>query len=235
MARADKSKGPSTAQRVRDHLDRQPLLRTYLRKGIVNHAALARQLAPTLGIKSEEAVEVATRRYEQQLDNSDDEALAVSKLLARSRLEMRTKVASVTATNDWIVMARLEKVMKGMLSRRAFLQVIQGIDSITIITDEDHYDSIIETIGKETIIATRRELAEILVKSPPIIADTPGVVAHVAAILSLNGINVVEMVSCHTDMIFIVDLKQIMEGYHLLQKSIDDATIDLRSAEAAVE
>ncbi len=227
----DRNKGPSTARRVRDHLERQPMLRHYLQMGVINHAALARRLAPLLGISSEEAVEVATRRFEQQLAG-DVGSLELSRLLSKSRLEMRTKVVIITATNDWLVMARLEKVMKGMFSRRAFLQVIQGTDSITIITDQDNLEDMVAAVGSETIINTRTDLAEILVKSPPNIAETPGVVAHLTSILSHNGINVIEMTSCHTDIIFIVDLTQIVEGYSELQKAIEAATRDVEAGRA---
>ena len=45
-------------------------------------------------------------------------------------------------------------------------------------------------------------------------------VSHLSSLLSQHGINVVEMVSCYTDVIFIVEDKDTVPAYEILRKHV---------------
>jgi aspartokinase len=98
------------------------------------------------------------------------------------------------------------------------MQFILGTEALTIITEENNVEFIVTSLGKEHVIKTRRGLAEVAVVCPPKIEVTPGVVTHLSSILSHNGINVVEMASCYTDVIFIVDEKDMTRAYEILSR-----------------
>jgi hypothetical protein len=212
------SDGKRTAAQVtRDYVKARPALRQILIKGLINHSALARRIMDEEGQTNEEAVTAALRRLVHDLEKEAvDRDEAINSLLMDSSLNMKNKIASITAKGEWLVLARLEKIFKGMLGQRVLLQVILGTEGLTIITEDKIVEDIVNVLGSEHIIKIRKGLAEVAVRCPPRIEDTPGVVTHLCDLLSQRGINVVEMVSCFTDVIFIVDEKDIMEAYEVL-------------------
>jgi aspartokinase len=209
----------STAKLTREYIESRPALRSILMRGLVNYTALARNMIEERGTGNEEAIVVALRRYVQE--SGGEGALpdqAVMALLARSNLHMKTKISRITARNDWLIMARLEQVFRKLMASRVLLQIILGTEGITIITEHTAYKEIMDVLETEHVLRTRKDLAEIAVRCPEEIEDTPGVVAHLASLLAFHGINVVEMVSCYTDIIFIVEDKDTVRAYEILQK-----------------
>jgi aspartokinase len=63
----------------------------------------------------------------------------------------------------------------------------------------------------------------VIVKSPKEIADTPGVIAHLANILAVEKINVVEMMSSYTETWFIVDEKDALKTVEAMRQEIKRA------------
>jgi hypothetical protein len=210
----------TAAQVTRDYIKTRPVLRKILLSGLINHSALARKIMEEEGQTNEEAVTAALRRLVQELEKeAEGRDEAVNELISDSSLNMKNKIAAITAKGEWLVLARLEKLFKGLLGQRVLLQVILGTEGLTIITEEKMVDDIVTALGSEHVIKVRKGLAEVAVRCPPRIEDTPGVVTHMSDLLSQRGINVVEMVSCYTDIIFIVDEKDIMEAYDILGRS----------------
>lgn len=207
----------SAAQVTRAYVDGRPALRNMLCRGLINFSALARQIMEEEGVTNEEAVTAALRRHVHEIDEeAKDHDEDIKRLLAESSISMKNKIASVTAKGEWLILARLEKIFKGLLGQRVLLQVILGTEGLTIITEENRVPEIVEALGKEYVIKTRKGLAEVAVRCPEKIEDTPGVVSYLSNILSQKGMNVVEMVSCYTDVIFIVEEEDIIQAYEIL-------------------
>ncbi|HEX2065666.1 MAG TPA: hypothetical protein VHI93_02535, partial [Candidatus Thermoplasmatota archaeon] len=99
----------SVAQSVRAYIDARPVVRDALALGIVNLSALTRRIREETGLGSEEAVLVACRRYRPQAP--PDYQAAIRRVLDKSKLEVRTRVATLTAHPNWKTFARLEKAL----------------------------------------------------------------------------------------------------------------------------
>jgi len=209
----------SIAQITKEYIEGHPSIRDCIRYDIVNFSALSRKIMDEMEIRNEEAVLVACRRYAEERRHPVREA-EIRDVLKNSRIEMRTKISIVTARNDWLVLANLENAVKGLLTKKTILQVIQGANAITIITDEDIADRVAGIIGKENVLKTRRDLAEVVLRSPEKIAETSGVLSFLLSSLSERGVNAVEVVSCYTDSIFIVEEKDMMKAYNILSGCI---------------
>jgi len=211
----------STAQLTREYIEARPALRSLLIQDIINYTSLARQMVLELGTGNEDAIVVALRRYVQEnggLAAPPDKA--VKELLGKSNIFMKTGIACVTARHDWSVMSKLESVFGAMMASRVLLQINLGTDGLTIITEQEACKDILEKLAKDEVIRVRQDLAEVAVSAPEDIADTPGVVAHLSSVLSQHGINVVEMVSCYTDVIFIVKDRDTVPAYETLRKHV---------------
>jgi len=212
----------SIAERTRAYIDAHPSIKDCIAKDLINYSSLARAIMGEIGLKNEEAVMIACRRYAAKLGKQDHES-AILGILTRSRLEMKTKICIVTAKNDWTVLHRLEEMFKKLLNEKSTMQVIQSAHAITIIADEKLEDEVIGAVGQGNVLKVREDLVEIAVKSPESIVETSGVFAYLAANLADSGINIVETVSCYTDTIFIVDEEDMIEAYSVLSKCIESA------------
>jgi hypothetical protein len=198
------------------------LIKDCISKDLINYSSLARQIMKDLGIKNEEAVMIACRRYAVKLAKRDHER-DILRILANSRLEVKTKICIVTAKNDWTVLQRLETVFQKLINEKAIMQIIQGAQAITVIADEKLKNEVINAVGRENILKVRQDLVEITVKSPEKIVETSGVFAFLASNLAENNVNVVETVSCYTDSIFIVNEADMIYAYSILTKVIESA------------
>ncbi|MDD1746226.1 MAG: ACT domain-containing protein [Methanomassiliicoccales archaeon] len=218
----EQSQKESIAERTRAYIDAHPSVKDCISKDLINYSSLARLIMKDLGIKNEEAVMIACRRYAVKLAKRDHER-DILRILANSRLEVKTKICIVTAKNDWTVLQRLEAVFQKLINEKAIMQIIQGAQAITVIADEKLKNEVINAVGRENILKVRQDLVEITVKSPERIVETSGVFAFLASNLAENNVNVVETVSCYTDSIFIVNEADMIYAYSILTRVIESA------------
>src|SRR5512137_1341246 len=153
----------SAAELTRKYIDRHPSVRDCISKDLINYSSLSRLIMKDLGVKNEEAVLAASRRYAMKLAKSDFEG-AILKLLETSRLELKTKISIVAAKNEWIVLKNLEDVVKKILGEKSTMQVLQSTNAITVISEDKHLPAIVRAIGPDHVITKRENLAEITVR-----------------------------------------------------------------------
>jgi hypothetical protein len=213
----------SLAERTRAYIDAHPSIKDCVAKGLINYSSLARMIMKDMDIDNEEAVMIACRRYAGRLNTTSDHELSILKILKDSRLEMRTKTCIVTAKNDWTVLHKMDNLFKDLWNENSIMQCVQSASAVTIIADCMLKERIVDTVGRFNIIKIRDNLVEIAVKSPEKIVDTSGVIAYLITNLSDAGINIEETVSCHTDTIFIVGERDMINAYSVLTKCIQSA------------
>ena len=219
----------SLAERTRAYIDAHPSVKDCIAKGLINYSSLARMIMKELSVDNEEAVMIACRRYAGRLNTTSDHELSILKILKDSRLEMRTKTCIVTAKNDWTVLHKMDNLFKDLWNENSIMQCVQSASAVTIIADSMLRERIVDTVGRFNIIKIRENLVEIAVKSPEKIVDTSGVIAYLITNLSDAGINIEETVSCHTDTIFIVGEKDMINAYSVLTKCIQSAETIIKS------
>lgn len=210
----------SAAEITRNYIDRHPSIRDCITKDLINYSSLSRLIMKELGVKNEEAVLAASRRYAMKLAKSDLEG-DILKVLEESRLELKTRICIVVAKNEWTVLRNLEDVVRRFLAEKSTMQVLQSTNGITIISEDRHLLSIVKAVGQDHVLSVKENLAEITIKSPVRIEETPGVFAYVMGMLSEQGINLLEAVSCYTDTIFIVTRDDMMRAFDILSECIE--------------
>jgi hypothetical protein len=214
-------KRPSAAEVARKYIDRHPSIKDCISKDLVNYSSLSRLIMKETGIANEEAVLAASRRYAMKLSKTDFEG-DIMRVFEASRLELKTRICIVVAKNEWIVLRNLEEIVRRILAEKSTMQVLQGTNGITVISEDKYIPQIVKAIGTEHIISVREGLSEITMKSPPVIEETPGVFVYVMSLLSEEGINLLEAVSCYTDTIFIVSKEDTMRAFDILSSCIED-------------
>jgi hypothetical protein len=214
----------SAAELTRQYIDRHPSIKDCISKDLVNYSSLSRLIMKELGVKNEEAVLAASRRYAMKLAKTDNEG-AIIKVFEASRLELKTKICIVVAKNEWIVLKNLEDVVKRILGEKSTMQVLQSTNAITVISEDKHLPTIMRAIGQDHIISVKENLGEITLKSPPTIEETSGAFAYIMGMLSEQGINLLEAVSCYTDTIFIVSREDMMRAFDILSSCIENRIV----------
>ena len=205
----------SVAQSVRAYIDGRPVVRDALALGIVNLSALTRRIQEETGLESEEAVLVACRRYRPAMRDPEYQA-AIRRVLDKSKLEVRTRVAVLTAHASWRLSSKLEKAMVAMQGRGHPVHVLHGSESITIITDESLMDEMVRMVGEDEVIKVRKGLVELNIRSPDSIEGVAGILAFLASSLAGKGINFVEVISCHKDNMFLIAESDLFSAFEAL-------------------
>ncbi|HJQ93119.1 MAG TPA: hypothetical protein VJ874_02415 [Candidatus Thermoplasmatota archaeon] len=205
----------SVAQSVRTYIDARPVVRDALAMGIVNLSALTRRIRDETGLGSEEAVLVACRRYTPKHATADYQA-GIRKVLDKSKLEVRTRISTLTLHQSWKAFQRLEKAIGQLQGRSHPIHVLHGSESITIITDESLLEEMKETLGTDELLKESRGLVELNIRSPESVEDVPGVLAFLASTMAGRGINFLEVVSCYKDNIFIIEEADLFQAFQVL-------------------
>jgi len=196
------------AKQVRDYISNHPSVLDSLKMGVVNHSALSRLICEELGIDQDEAVLAACRRFpvERIKGYSED---AIRQVLRKSRIETRTKMATITLVQDVDVLQRLGDVIEELLDENKICRLIQVSQGTVIIVDDDSISRVLKKLRDEHVIGVSRSLVELAVTSPENVEKTPGLLAFLSSTLASRGINIIEAMSCYTDTIFIVEQEDI--------------------------
>jgi len=215
---------PSVAETTRKYIDRHPSIRDCVSKDLVNFSSLSRLIMRETGVTHEEAVLAASRRYAARLSKTDFEGDIMS-VFEESRLELKTRICIVVAKNEWIVLKNLEEVVRKILPDKSTMQVMESANAITVISEDKFLPMITRAIGEDHVVTVKQNLAEITVKSPQRIETTKGAFSYLVSMLSEQGINLLEAVSCYTDTIFIVNREDMMRAFDILSACIEDRIV----------
>jgi hypothetical protein len=216
MANA-RSTTPTAAEIARRYIEDHPSIRDCLGYDIVNFTSLGRKIRADTGLANQEAVEVACRRYRRQMRSENPLEDRVLEVVKDSRLEVRTRVAILTAPNDWDLLGNVLEVGRTLLAdRRHLLQLLQSPGAITVLCEEDLTEAIVAAIGRRGALSVHRHLSAITVRSPPAIVETPGVLSFLAGALFRAGINSLEVMSVYTDSTFVVREKDVLHAFRVL-------------------
>jgi hypothetical protein len=204
---------------VRERVERDPCLLDCLARGIVNLSELARQLAGELGEAlgveaSVPAVKMALHRLSKKLRSDLKER--VEEVLSSSTLIIHDSVSVATFPGE--LMPKALSVAAEIAGRARFIQVTQGFKNATVVVSSEDLDYMIERVGKP--IEVIGDQAAVIIVSPPEIITTPGVIAYLSTYLSVNGVNITQIISCYIDTIIVLDSKQATKAYNLLYNII---------------
>ena len=210
----------NVARQVREYIAGHPSITDALKMDIVNYSALARRICKELGIRREEAVLAACRRYpvEKLRGYSED---AIRRMLKKSQVQTRTKVAAITVVEGVDVLQRLGDVVEELLDENKVCRLLQVSRGTVIIVDDTSVSRVTKKLRPEHIISVARGLVEIAVTSPETIEKTPGLLAFLSGALASRGINIVEEMSCYTDTIFILDRKDMTRAMEVLAQNLE--------------
>lgn len=205
----------SLAQECREVVSRYPFILDGLREGVVNYRAVARRIKPEVEERvgrevDIEAVTTAVRRYGEEL-SEEDEGKAARSVLADSRVSLRGNVVSITATE-----------FGDLPAIDGFVHLVRGRDYTTVVTDDDNSEEVRAAVERE-VVERVDNLTCITVESPDEIVDVPGVLTRMVSRFSSEEINIVDITSCYTETIIVVEKRDAVKALETLEETFETA------------
>ncbi len=218
--------GESVASMVRKIIFSRPCLLDSLRLGIINYSALSRVLARELeknyGRKiSESAIKMALIRFTDQRHFRLRFEKNMKEVISESSLSLIDDIVVITVASK-ILGKIISKLIKVAENAR-FFQFTQGLYSVTFMVDKASAKHILSIIPREYIELIEKDQAAVMLTSPRQIIYTPGVISYLTFRLSSRGINITQIISCHTDTIFIVNREDALRVYGALREALEEA------------
>lgn len=225
MPRNVKQESISIAEAARLIVSGRPSIVDGLRLGVINFSALAdmikEQVMEMVGKESVnvDSIKMALMRYAEEL-TSKKQLLEkqITEVAANSILELKNDVAVLTINQKGFIV-RIDQIFKSINSFR-FLQLTQGTDTFTVVTDLQSKEKIVEVVGEANVVLEIEDQSAIVIISPKQIIEVAGVIAYITDLLSTNGINITQIISCYTDTLLIVDRKDALRAYQILENKI---------------
>ncbi len=201
MSNTVSNKSKSVARLVKEILEKRPFLVDALRLNIVNYSALSRMLHEEIGRGSPEAVKAAVLRVRDELARRKGlQEEKVIDLLRRTKVRLQDKIA--------VIISREELKIPYLFTAHLTDSHVYIVDQ-TELKDED-------ALGEDVEVTSN--LVALILTSPPEVERTPGFVAFITQLLAGRNINILEFISCFTNTVIILDAKDALEAFSLLQR-----------------
>jgi len=190
----------------------------YLRKSIetdtANYSKIARKIIVDRNLKKNDfaAIVVALRRLKNNKNISNKN---ITNLLSDSSVEIKSKIIVYILEKNTYYKNILE-LEKDIRNLNGSTCVVEGINAITFITSQE-YEKLIQKYFKNNILKQQKNLIQITLKSPSTLENIPGVLAYLSGLFAEEEINLVEVLSCWTETIFIIEEKDISKSMKILK------------------
>ncbi len=237
MAKRDQKlvKAVSVTRAVKDEVGSDLSIQDAMARDYLNLSALARMLVPKVaartGKKAKEVSEVGIATALKRLEGAySASSPRVGRVIARSAVSVRTHVSSLSVEKT----KRTVQTVSTLLSAypNDFIQVSESLSSITLIFDQRLHSRVRRSLAGAEVLEEGEEGAAITVHSPVDITTTPGCISTFYNQLSRRKVNVEDTVSCYTDTIMVVDLRDASRAFEALTELIGDEQRKLGEASA---
>jgi len=135
------------------------------------------------------------------------------------KLTMKDRIVMVKMTNDPEVpraLARFSEVVA--YGRGETLHIVSAIETVTMVIDSTNLVKMRKIVPEKNILGVIPNLAEIVISFPQETIYVPGIVATISGELAKNKVNILEYFGSSPQSIIIVDRKDALKCYQLLQR-----------------
>lgn len=203
------------AHQVWKILDTSPSIRRDIGLGLINNSALARYIIQEKKVDADmDAVLSAIRRFE--IEHSEDLINTANNIICNSAVSTKSKLANISIIKDTATQKLIPKLFLLInYNRGDVLRIIQADESIKILVDEKNLEKVKELFPKDRIIKVDENLGEINIHLHREAVNTPGIIAVISNELLMNGINVMETMSCVPELLWFVREKDLLNAYNV--------------------
>lgn len=198
---------PSVSKIVRKFLTDNQSVADCAQRGLINYSALARLICQDIGQKKFDAVLMACRRSVERRPKRTGKDEAILQIMRRASVNLQTKMVVVIIEKPRTFDKIYELQFAANEEGGSFL-IIEGEDVVTCILSED-WLSETKIAFKSRILRISENLVRVHIRFSRKIETVPGVIAFVYRLLAEHNINVLEEMSCWTDLMVMIEEKDM--------------------------
>jgi len=206
----------SAGEIVRDAIERDPVIRFGLARGLVNHRALARAMqAEAHSDVSFDALLSAIRRYPTRRSYERREKVGRTIL----KLVLKNKVTVLSLKNDSETQRAIARFSEEVnYSAGETFRVITALDYVSVTLDTKNADKFETRIPRSVVRKKTSGLAELTVEMKAEVEDSPGTLAGIVGELALNDVNIRQLTSVGpARVIVLVSESDALKSYRALE------------------
>lgn len=201
---------------IRNFLRANPYIDDCFRAGLINNAALARQIVKSSKNSSHSAIVMGLSRHAARIKKKPSYADGrFLQLLRSARILVRTGMLVLSlriSKNDKRITALLQEIFeKGKDGH-----LIEGIEYTTIITNQE-FSEIITKKFKNNICSIHLNAAQVSVILDPSTQLMPGITAFLINLIAKQKINIYELASSFGEDMFVIDRKDLESALNALK------------------
>ncbi|MBI2572361.1 hypothetical protein HYV86_00715 [Candidatus Woesearchaeota archaeon] len=208
----------STSEQTINYIKEHPFIRSCLQKDLINYSALARLVSKELHIEkkmSQEAILVAARRFREKIKKEISTEKKVKELIKQSHIEIKNKI-HILILQKSSSSELIDEIHKKAREHNELFFMVQGSDHSTLVTLEKYAQLIRQKLSSK-IIKHHENVALVIMKSPEQIEDTAGVISYTTSLFAENGVNILELLSCWRDTLFLINAKDVSKVVGFLE------------------
>jgi hypothetical protein len=206
---------------VRDELNYDLSVQDALARDYANISALARMLQPRIEEKLGQKVNIESiitslKRLRGTFTPASED---IRKVIAESVVNVRTHVSKISVEKT----KRALEAVSSMLAshQQDFIQVSESLNAITLIFDQKLHKKVRAKLADVVdLLEEGTDYAAITVQSPPLIMTTPGCIINFYNQIARRHVNIEDTVSCFTDTIVVVQMKEVGKAFTALTELI---------------
>lgn len=215
----------SVNKAVREEVDLDFSVQDAIARDYANLSALSRMLVPKVArrmkVRARDVHEVGVASALKRLrDAYSASAPAVAKVIGGSMVNVRTHVSRLSVEKNKRTLQAVSSLLGS--NYEDFIQVSESLSSITLIFDQRLHKKVKRALAGGEVLEEGEECAAITVHSPRGIMNTPGCVSAFYDQLSRKNVNVEDTVSCYTDTIMVVSMKDAGRAFEALTELIEE-------------
>ena len=202
-----------TQEYVREH----PSVADCLAKGLINYSALARQICDERDLKAFDAVLVACRRQHSRMKGRLSHERKDSQLIRSAKVRVTTKMI-VSFIEKARTLDRALALHRHVREDRGEFNLIEGEEVFTIVTNIDYLPKLRESF-EGRVKRVSKGLAQISMLFDESLETVSGVVATLYRLFAENDINIREEMSCWTEVMVVIEEKDIGRAMQALSNA----------------
>lgn len=214
----------SVSSMVKYLLENKPFLLDALTRGILSLGNLASEFKPdieeTLGKDIKEtAIVMALRRYGDEIRQHQELSVFTN---ISGEILMKTNICDFNVQKSTNLLGKLKNLYEMVnIERGDFLNVIIGNNEVSISVSEKYYSNIEEFLSGEKIFNHSKGLVSLTVIFDGDFLHTPGIVSQIMHRFAWENINIYEIVSTMTELTFVIENRNSIKSYEVLQKYLE--------------
>ena len=192
-------------------------------RGIVAYGSLAEQIKSEIEEELGKEVKIhaivmALRRYAETLKAKHKKII----FDYSSEIILKTDMCDISVLRSISLLNKLKRLYDVVdFEKGDILNIIHGRHEVSVVTNERYREKLLNLLTSEKILNIEKNLVSLTLTYSKDFLYTPGVIFNIVRNIAWENINIYEIVSTNTELTFILNKKDAIKGYKVLEKLVE--------------